>query len=411
MLDTVSFTDLSVNSPTQWAWEILPDTITYLNGTDSTSQNPQVKFNAIGFFTVSLTASNPAGSNTETKMDYIEVEAISPEADFEADTTVVLIADTVLFTDLSTNFPTEWEWEIDPETFSYLDETDSNSQNPKIGFDEAGYYTISLTATNTAGSDSELKLDYIEVFEELSITATAEPDEICLGDTVYLDAEVSGGNGNFVFEWSSDPSGFVSNEQSPLAIPQETTTYFVNVSDDLQESEDAVVVTVNPLPVITLGDWPEILCNQEEPPVQLTADPEGGIFSGEVTPEGIFTPENAPIGWNVITYVFIDENNCGASAQDSIFVDECVGINTHVENVHQLVIFPNPNSGEFVVESKLTIQHLEIINQTGHSVYSKNVGKRSVKVEINLVEGIYYIRASFKDKDGILTVSEKMIIR
>jgi hypothetical protein len=109
---------------------------------------------------------------------------------------------------------------------------------------------------------------------------------------------------------------------------------------------------VNELPDITLGEWPEELCNEEEPPVQLTAEPQGGVYSGNaVTEDGLFSPEEAPLGWNVITYTYEDGDGCSNSAQDSIFVDECVGINNLKDNGIILTVVPNPNKGNFTVES------------------------------------------------------------
>ena len=63
---TVHFTDLSENSPTSWAWD-------FGDGTTSTEQNPQHTFQQTGVYTVSLTASNSAGSDTETKENLINV--------------------------------------------------------------------------------------------------------------------------------------------------------------------------------------------------------------------------------------------------------------------------------------------------------------------------------------------------
>ncbi|MBK6347764.1 MAG: PKD domain-containing protein [Bacteroidales bacterium] len=74
---TVTFTDLSINSPTSWAWTFSPNTVIYTGGTNANSQNPQVQFTAQGAYTVSLTASNTYGSDTETKTGYITV---GPEA-------------------------------------------------------------------------------------------------------------------------------------------------------------------------------------------------------------------------------------------------------------------------------------------------------------------------------------------
>jgi PKD repeat protein len=71
---TVSFTDQSTGVPTSWAWSIAPATgWAYAGGTTSTSQNPQVTFNTVGQYTVSLTASNAQGSDLETKNNYIIV--------------------------------------------------------------------------------------------------------------------------------------------------------------------------------------------------------------------------------------------------------------------------------------------------------------------------------------------------
>ncbi|NIM13446.1 MAG: PKD domain-containing protein [Candidatus Aminicenantes bacterium] len=68
---SVQFTDLSTNTPTSWSW-------TFEGGTPSTStaQNPTVTYNTIGTYNVTLTASNAAGSDTETKVDYITVQEV-----------------------------------------------------------------------------------------------------------------------------------------------------------------------------------------------------------------------------------------------------------------------------------------------------------------------------------------------
>lgn len=71
---TVSFLDASTNSPTSWSWSITPSAgVTYVNTTSATSQNPQVKFANTGTYSVSLTATNSAGSNTHLSSTCITV--------------------------------------------------------------------------------------------------------------------------------------------------------------------------------------------------------------------------------------------------------------------------------------------------------------------------------------------------
>jgi PKD repeat protein len=151
---SVHFTDLSTNSPTSWSW-------TFESGTpsSSTSQNPTVTYNTAGTYDVSLTAANSAGSDGETKTNYITVTAPQPPvANFTASTTNPSAGGSVTFTDTSTNTPTSWSW-----TFEGGTPGTSTAQNPTITYNTTGTYDVSLTATNAAGSDGETKVDYINV--------------------------------------------------------------------------------------------------------------------------------------------------------------------------------------------------------------------------------------------------------
>lgn len=63
---TISFYDLSSNNPTSWLWD-------FGDGNTSTQQNPTHTYAGNGTYTVSLTATNQYGSNTETKLNYITI--------------------------------------------------------------------------------------------------------------------------------------------------------------------------------------------------------------------------------------------------------------------------------------------------------------------------------------------------
>ncbi len=92
------------------------------------------------------------------------VTPTAPVANFSASATTVTTGSTVTFTDLSTNTPTSWAWSITPASgWSFAGGTSASSQNPQVTFTTAGVYTISLTASNSAGSDNETKTNYITV--------------------------------------------------------------------------------------------------------------------------------------------------------------------------------------------------------------------------------------------------------
>ncbi|MDG1841737.1 MAG: C25 family cysteine peptidase [Crocinitomicaceae bacterium] len=85
--DTVIFTDLSYYAPNQWEWNFSPSSITYVNGTNSNSPNPEVIFNAPGFYSVQQIATNAHGSDTLISFNIIQVTSgsILPlMEDFEA---------------------------------------------------------------------------------------------------------------------------------------------------------------------------------------------------------------------------------------------------------------------------------------------------------------------------------------
>ncbi len=68
---TVLVEDKSTNVPSAWQWTITPGTHTYVNGTSSSSQHPEVQFTSPGSYSVSLTASNGFGNDSKTESDYI----------------------------------------------------------------------------------------------------------------------------------------------------------------------------------------------------------------------------------------------------------------------------------------------------------------------------------------------------
>jgi PKD repeat protein len=162
----VIFTDLSTNSPTAWLWAITPGTYTLLDGTTLTSQNPHVKFDAAGAYDISLTATNFIGSNTNTKIGYINAAnpSSAPVADFSANTLIKQTGQTIIFTDLSTNYPTSWLWAFTGGgTATYVDGTSATSQNPHVQFSATGSVTVALTATNYVGSNTNTKNNYLTI--------------------------------------------------------------------------------------------------------------------------------------------------------------------------------------------------------------------------------------------------------
>jgi uncharacterized protein (TIGR02145 family) len=146
--DTVWFSDQSINSPSTWNWD-------FGDGNTSTLQNPWHVYSDTGSYTISLTTGNYIGSHTETKTNYITVNHF-PITNFEANLISVNKYDTVSFNDLTLNFPTSWFW-------NFGDGNTSTLKNPWHVYLNSGFYTVTLTATNLYGSQTETKINYIKV--------------------------------------------------------------------------------------------------------------------------------------------------------------------------------------------------------------------------------------------------------
>jgi PKD repeat protein len=124
-------------------------------------------------YTVSLTVTNAYGSDTITKQDYIRIGAVPTAAPVAAFTSNVQSGSaplTVMFTDKSSGTPSAYAWD-----FNNDGKTDSMVKNPSYTYAAAGDYTVSLTATNAQGKDSEVKTGYIRVANAGTTPVTTKP--------------------------------------------------------------------------------------------------------------------------------------------------------------------------------------------------------------------------------------------
>ncbi|MCD4745338.1 MAG: PKD domain-containing protein, partial [Bacteroidales bacterium] len=86
------------------------------------------------------------------------LNSVFPVADFTADITSIEVGDSINFTDLSVNNPTDWYWIFEGGT-----PLTSTEQNPTVVYYSPGSYSVTLIVTNAYGSDSLIKPGYIFV--------------------------------------------------------------------------------------------------------------------------------------------------------------------------------------------------------------------------------------------------------
>jgi|GEM_PF-254347 len=167
----VKLTDLTTNKLGTKIWKITPNNYNLINGSTLTSENPQVEFTQTGSYTIELTYTYATGTISKEKIAFINVSNITavPVTNFSADKVNVGPNNNVVFTDLSSNTPTTWLWEVTPSTgVTYKNSTSSSSRFPVMSFANEGKYTVKLTATNASGGNATTKTDYITVDNQLA---------------------------------------------------------------------------------------------------------------------------------------------------------------------------------------------------------------------------------------------------
>ncbi|MGA2917197.1 PKD domain-containing protein [Methanoregula sp.] len=150
----ITFGDQSAGDPTAWAWD-------FGDGSRSTEENPAHRYITPGAYTVTLTASRGALSDTIAEKSFIVATPPRLVANFSAFPIKGVIPLVVRFTDNSTGSPWMWNWnfwEVGNATPS-----SSSQQNPEITFTEPGTYNVWLSVNNIYGSSDLMRPQYIIV--------------------------------------------------------------------------------------------------------------------------------------------------------------------------------------------------------------------------------------------------------
>lgn len=90
------------------------------------------------------------------------------------------------------------------------------------------------------------------------------------------------------------------------------------------------------------------------------------------------------------------------------FTDGLVNQLSHNGSENEILIYPNPNSGKFNINSKQTIDRIEIYDVFGSLIYlNTKIAKNQVNIELNLAPGVYLVQVY----NGGFVNSFKIIVR
>ncbi len=301
----VNFTDVSwgigINS---WSWE-------FEGAEPSTSsvQNPQgIRYSENGVFGVRLTVTNENGL-TDTK--YAEglitvMNSVNMHAGEETTCSSLFYDDGGPNSNYSDNrnytltfFPDTEGAKIKVDFLSFNTESNydylkiydgTSTSSAMIGSYTGGNSPGTVVASNAQGaltfnftSDSYSSEPGWEAVVScsglpLEVYAQAESDTLCPGESMHLNAVVSGGNGNFTFDWSPKENLDDFSSMNPVFTAPENGefTYVVTVSDGEQTNSASVsffvadCLSTDEQPEMEIGVFP----NPSSSTIQIMLDHE-----------------------------------------------------------------------------------------------------------------------------------------
>ncbi len=371
----VNFTDLSSNNPTTWNWSF-PGAVP----NSSTQQNPNVTYNEPGVYSVTLTASNSAGGDSENKTAYIVVseDVVAPIANFNSNVTSGQAPLTVNFFDQSSNNPNTWNWSFDGGSPS-----NSNQQNPTVVYTIPGVYAVTLSVSNGAGNDTEIKTSYINVTNATQAPVTdfvaseiigAAPFQI----TFFDQSTNSPTSWNWTFEGGTPSSSTIKN---PVVVYNTPGTYTVTLTSTNSIGSDVETkvnyITISDEQLAPIAIFNASIYEGEDPLVvtffdQSTNNPTSWQWEFPGATPATSNEKNPTVTYNnpgVFNVTLTVTNAAGADVktQDGyITVNEYTSIeNVVLEGVH-LKAYPNP-------ATDLVTLDIELENPQNPQLYIYNI--------------------------------------
>src|SRR5690606_23740646 len=177
---------------------------------------PSVCYPVVGAYSVTLTVTDTAAGTQSTQVftDIVNVlNCTLPEAELSMDTNSVCNNGIINYMDLSTGNPDRWLWELEGGNPAV-----STDQNPVVQYTVPGIYNVTLTVSNSAGTDSDTLVDTITVVNCPMPNAQFDVNRrnICPGEcVVFTDLSTN------AYDWSWHLPGSskeLVNEQNAIDI-------------------------------------------------------------------------------------------------------------------------------------------------------------------------------------------------
>ena len=309
-----------------------------------------------------------------------------PVAQFSATPTTVNSGGTVSFTDLSTGSPTSWAWTISGSGWSYTGGTSATSQNPQVIFNTVGQYTVTLVASNSMGSDNEVKSNYI------TVTQQSGP---CAGSSATCDEYINNVLLNTINNTSNCSAGGFGNYSAMSTTLAKGSPYTVTVSPAINGApgaytDDEIAVWIDYNNDLDFADAGERIA------YVLVAAGWNNVFNFVVPA----TATTALVNMRVRISYSVDGAiiPCGESTYGEVEdykINIVASSGLEENNLDGLSIFPNPTNDFITIDltsGNAIVNEIKLVDLTGKTLLTSTIINNSTKLDLHLFSaGIYHV--------------------
>ena len=309
-----------------------------------------------------------------------------PVAQFSATPTTVNSGGTVSFTDLSTGSPTSWAWTISGSGWSYTGGTSATSQNPQVIFNTVGQYTVTLVASNSMGSDNEVKSNYI------TVTQQSGP---CAGSSATCDEYINNVLLNTINNTTACSAGGFGNYSAMSTTLAKGSPYTVTVSPAINGApgaytDDEIAVWIDYNNDLDFADAGERIA------YVLVAAGWNNVFNFVVPA----TATTALVNMRVRISYSVDGAiiPCGESTYGEVEdykINIVASSGLEENNLDGLSIFPNPTNDFITIDLSAVnaiVKEIKLVDLTGKTLLTSPIINNSSKLDLHLFSaGIYHV--------------------
>ncbi len=314
------------------------------------------------------------------------VNPTAPIAQFSATPTTVNTGGTVSFTDLSSGSPTSWAWTISGSGWSYTGGTSATSQNPQVIFNTVGQYTVTLVASNSMGSDNEIKTNYITVVQQSgpcagsSATCDEYINNVLLNTINNTTACSVGGFGNYSAMSTTLAKGSPYSitvtpaiAGTPGAYTDDEIAVWIDYNNDLDFADAGEQIAY----VLVAAGWNNVF-NFVVPATATTA-----LVNMRVRIS--YSVDGAIIPCGESTYGEVEDYKVNIVASSGL----------EENNLDGLSIFPNPTNDFITIDltsGNAIVNEIKLVDLTGKTLLTSTIINNSTKLDLHtLSAGVYHV--------------------